>query len=104
MNISTNISTSSTPVTLSIAIDEINKDASHFCAHLRAETGDIYYQSDVEDMITDLLSDCFEQIAVELPRLLKDGSDRNKSIDLSLIIKRAQSRLVAVDNDRLIAA
>jgi hypothetical protein len=99
-----NISTSSTPVTLSIAIDEINADAKDLCAHLRNETGDIYYQSDVEDTIADLLSDCFEQIAVELPRLLKDGSDRNKSIDLSLIIKRAQSKLVAVDNDRLIAA
>jgi hypothetical protein len=55
-------------------------------------------------MITDLLSDCFEQIAIELPRLLKDGSDRSKSIDLSLTIKRAQSKLVAVDNDRLFAA
>jgi hypothetical protein len=97
-------STSSTPVTLSIAIDEINKDAKDLCNHLRAETGDIYYQSDIEDMISDLLSDCFEQIAIELPRLLKDGSDRSKSIDLSLIIKRAQSKLVAVDNDRLFAA
>jgi hypothetical protein len=96
-----NISTSSTPVTLSIAIDEIGKDAKDLCNHLRAETGDIYYQSDVEDMIADLLSDCFEQIAVELPALLKNGSDRSKSIDLNLIIKRAQSKLVAVDNDRL---
>jgi len=99
-----NISTSSTPVTLSIAIDEINKDAKDLCTHLRAETGDIYYQSDVEDMISDLLSDCFEQIAVALPRLLKDGSDRSKSIDLSMAIKRAQARLIAVDNNRIIAA
>ena len=98
------LSTSSTPVTLSIAIDEINKDARDLCSHLRKETGDIYYLSDVEDTISDLLSDCFEQIAIELPRLLKDGSDRSKSIDLSLIIKRAQSKLVAVDNDRLVAA
>jgi hypothetical protein len=98
------ISTSSTPVTLSIAIDEISKDAKDLCNHLRAETGDIYYQSDVEDLIADLLSDCFERIAIELPTLLKNASDRSKSIDLSLIIKRAQSKLVAVDNDRLFAA
>ena len=87
--------------TLSIELTTIAADAKEFCNHQRLENGAVYYQSDVEAMLADLRSDCFEQLSQELPELLANGSDSPKTIDLSFAIRRAKSRLIEVDNDRL---
>lgn len=88
-------------ITIEIDAKTIATDAADICAHFRKEDGSIFFQSDVEDAIADMLSEAFELLAQELPNLIKDGSWSPKKLDLSNIIRTAKAKLVEVDNDHL---
>jgi len=84
--------------TIQISSESIKAIASEYREYAKHENGSIYYQSDVEDAISDITSDLYEAFMEELPRLL---TNPNKTIDFAYLIKKRTAKLIEVDNDRL---
>ncbi len=86
-------------MSIDVSPEAISEIAEEYCQYQRDEYGSVFYKSDVEDMVTSLLADAYEEIVRELPRLLTNPN--NKAIDFKLLIRQRTSNLVEVDSDRL---